>query len=108
MKQVVANLFQNALDAMNGRGEILVHASVVRKGNSDYCRIQIQDTGPGIGTEDQTKVFHPYFTTKRHGTGLGLSIVERIVFDHNGQIWFESERNIGTTFFIDLPAERKQ
>jgi two-component system, NtrC family, nitrogen regulation sensor histidine kinase NtrY len=108
MKQVVANLFQNALDAMNGRGEILVHASVVRKGNSNYCRIQIQDTGPGIGSEDQTKVFHPYFTTKRHGTGLGLSIVERIVFDHNGQIWFESERNIGTTFFIDLPAERKQ
>jgi nitrogen fixation/metabolism regulation signal transduction histidine kinase len=108
MKQVITNLFQNALDAMNGRGEIMVHASVVRKGNSSYCRIQIQDTGPGIETDDQTKVFHPYFTTKRHGTGLGLSIVERIVFDHNGQIWFESERNIGTTFFIDLPAELQQ
>ncbi len=108
IKQVITNLFQNALDAMNGRGEIMVHASVVRKGNSSYCRIQIQDTGPGIETDDQTKVFHPYFTTKRHGTGLGLSIVERIVFDHNGQIWFESERNIGTTFFIDLPAELQQ
>lgn len=107
MKQVLTNLFQNALDAMNGRGEILVHAGVVRKGNSNYCRLQVQDTGPGIGTEDQTKVFHPYFTTKRHGTGLGLSIVERIVFDHNGQIWFESERNIGTTFFIDLPVEQR-
>lgn len=107
MKQVLTNLFQNALDAMNGRGEILVHAGVVTKGNSNYCRLQVQDTGPGIGTEDQTKVFHPYFTTKRHGTGLGLSIVERIVFDHNGQIWFESERNIGTTFFIDLPVEQQ-
>jgi len=108
MKQVLTNLFQNALDAMNGRGEIFVHGHVVRKGNSDYCRVQVQDTGPGIDTDEQNKVFHPYFTTKRHGTGLGLSIVERIVFDHDGQIWFESERNIGTTFFIDLPTELKE
>lgn len=105
IKQVLANLFTNATEAMNGGGEIFVRADLVKKGNSLYCRIQVQDTGPGIDGGIHEKVFNPYFTTKRHGTGLGLSIVERIVFDHRGQIWFETQQGSGTTFFIDLPAE---
>jgi len=105
MKQVFANLFKNALDAMEGSGDIFVRSDLVKKGNSNYCRIQVEDTGPGIESEHHSKVFNPYFTTKKHGTGLGLSIVERIVFDHKGQIWFETQPGAGTTFFIDLPAE---
>ncbi len=104
MKQVFANLFKNSLEAMSAGGEILVRADLVRKGNSPYCRIQIQDTGVGIAPEFHEHVFNPYFTTKTSGTGLGLSIVERIIFDHNGQIWFETEPELGTTFFIDIPA----
>jgi len=98
------NLFKNALDAISGEGDIYIRADLVIKGNLHYCRIQVQDTGTGITEENLDKIFNPYFTTKDKGTGLGLSIVERIVLDHKGQIWFETEEGAGTTFFIDLPA----
>jgi nitrogen fixation/metabolism regulation signal transduction histidine kinase len=104
LRQVLGNLFGNAIDAMSGHGDLFVRADLVKKGNSLYCRIQVQDTGPGIAPEYHDKVFNPYFTTKKHGTGLGLAIVERIIFDHRGQIWFETESGLGTTFFIDLPV----
>lgn len=106
LRRVLANLWQNAIEAMNGEGKILVRADIVKKGRSRYARIQILDTGPGISEEDQQKVFHPYFTTKQHGTGLGLAIVERILFDHNGTIWFETQPGEGTTFFMDFPMEQ--
>ncbi|AFG38692.1 sensor histidine kinase [Spirochaeta africana] len=105
LRRVFANLWRNAVEAMNGEGRILVRADVVKKGRSSYARIQVQDTGPGIRPEEQEKVFHPYFTTKPHGTGLGLAIVERILFDHNGSIWFETQPGDGTTFFMDFPLE---
>ena len=104
MKQVFANLFKNAIQAMPRGGDIAVSADLVKKDNRNYCRIQIRDNGAGIDEKDREKVFNPYFTTKSHGTGLGLAIVERIVFDHNGNIWFESEMDVGTTFYIDLPV----
>lgn len=105
ISRVFYNLCKNAIDAMGKTGEITFQASLVKKGSLYYCRIQLQDTGPGISTAYQDKVFNPYFTTKESGTGLGLAIVERIIFDHKGQIWFESEKEIGTTFYIDLPTE---
>lgn len=103
--QVFSNLFKNSLESMNQEGDISVRVDLVTKGNLRYCRIQVQDFGTGINPDEYDQVFNPYFTTKQHGTGLGLPIVERIIFDHNGQIWFESEKGIGTTFFIDLPME---
>ena len=106
MKQVFSNLIKNGCEAIGGgSGSISVQTDLVRKGNSSYCRIRVQDSGSGIDPEKQDQVFNPYFTTKTEGTGLGLPIVERIVFDHKGQIWFESEKGYGTTFFIDLPME---
>ena len=104
IKRVFTNLFKNALDAMQGPGDIYIRADLVIKRNLHYCRTQIQDTGSGIPEEYLDKIFNPYFTTKEKGTGLGLSIVERIVLDHKGQIWFETEEGAGTTFFIDLPS----
>lgn len=106
MLQVFTNLIKNAVEAMNGLGTIFVRSSLVKKGYTNYCRIQVQDTGPGIGSENRDRVFNPYFTTKKAGTGLGLSIVERIIFDHGGSIWFESQPGFGTTFFIDLNLEK--
>ncbi len=108
LKQVFANLFKNAVEAIDGGGSVFVRADLVKKGNKSYCRIQIQDTGSGIEEKHHSSVFNPYFTTKQHGTGLGLAIVERIVFDHDGQIWFETEKDAGTTFFIDLPMEPEE
>ncbi len=105
IRQLFTNLFTNSIEAMPEGGQIRIRADLVKKGNSRYCRIMVSDTGVGIPEEYRNLVFNPYFTTKSQGTGLGLSIVERIIFDHKGQIWFESEQGKGTTFFIDLPLE---
>ena len=104
LKQVFGNLFKNAIEAMLGTGEIYVRTELVQKVQRLYCRIQVQDNGPGIPADQRQKVFEPYHTTKLHGTGLGLSIVERIIFDHKGEIWFETAEEQGTTFLIDLPV----
>ena len=103
MKRVFANLFKNAMQAMPDGGLLSVRANTVRKGHASFCRIAVSDTGVGIDQADMGRVFDPYFTTKKDGTGLGLAIVQRVVFDHNGNVWVESEKNAGTTFFIDLP-----
>ncbi len=103
MKQVFANLFKNAIQAMPYGGLLSLRVDTVRKGHSAYYRIAVSDTGMGIEEKDLQRIFDPYFTTKKDGTGLGLAIAQRIVFDHNGNIWVESEKNEGTTFFIDLP-----
>lgn len=101
-----SNLIKNCSEAMRGKGTIYLRSDLVRKGHTHYCRVQVEDTGGGIPRELEDKVFHPYYTTKTEGTGLGLPIVERTVADHHGQIWFESQEGVGTTFFIDLPVER--
>ena len=106
MKQVFSNLLKNAFEAISGIGKVALHTDLVRKGDNQYCRIQVSDTGSGIDSEFHNQVFNPYFTTKSKGTGLGLPIVERIIFDHNGQIWFETEKGVGTTFFVDLPLRK--
>ncbi len=107
IKSIFSNIVSNAVDSFKGeKGTIRIRSDEIIKGTITYCRIQIQDTGEGIKAEDKSKVFHPYFTTKEKGTGLGLPIVERIVAEHRGQIWFESERGVGTTFFIDLPVNQ--
>jgi two-component system, NtrC family, nitrogen regulation sensor histidine kinase NtrY len=107
IKRVFSNLLKNAYEAVSEEenGHILIQSDLVRKGNSHYCRVKIEDNGYGIPEELRDKVFQPYVTSKKNGTGLGLPIVERIVADHRGRIWFETETGIGTTFYIDLPAE---
>ncbi|MFW5718454.1 MAG: ATP-binding protein [Spirochaetota bacterium] len=105
LRQLVSNLLKNALEAAGPEGAVTVNADLIRKGNESYCRLQIEDNGPGIPDEQQTRIFDPYTTTKRTGTGLGLAIVQRIVFDHHGQIWFETQPGVGTTFYVDLPLD---
>jgi nitrogen fixation/metabolism regulation signal transduction histidine kinase len=107
IKRVFSNLMKNSFEAVAPRenGKIVVRSDLVRKGNTHYCRIHIEDNGNGIPEELRDKVFQPYITTKKSGTGLGLPIVERIVADHHGRIWFETEIETGTTFIVDLPAE---
>jgi two-component system nitrogen regulation sensor histidine kinase NtrY len=103
LKQILANLIRNAIQAMPGGGEISIRSAVVHKEDRRFCRIWIKDSGEGIAEEIRDRVFEPYFTSKKDGAGLGLAIVERIVFDHDGNIWFETEEGVGTTFIIDLP-----
>ena len=104
IRQVFANLFKNAIQAMPTGGVLAVRADTVKKASTSYHRIAVNDTGTGIDERDREHIFDPYFTTKHDGTGLGLAIVQRILFDHKGNVWVESDGRTGTTFFIDLPA----
>jgi nitrogen fixation/metabolism regulation signal transduction histidine kinase len=105
LAQILTNLIINAIDAMQGSGSIEIRTDIVKKREVCFCRISVKDSGKGINEQDRLLVFTPYFTTKESGTGLGLPIIERIVNDHGGAIWFDSAEGMGTTFYIDLPAE---
>ncbi|WP_051203203.1 GAF domain-containing sensor histidine kinase [Hugenholtzia roseola] len=106
LNQVWTNLIHNAIQAMNGKGTLEVSTDLIENAEGeDTVLISISDTGMGIPASIQDKIFNPFFTTKKmgEGSGLGLDIVKKIVEKHEGKIWFESEENKGTTFFISLP-----
>ena len=105
LRQVVVNLFANAVEAAGESVRITVSAHEVQRGEERVCRIRVEDDGPGIPEELHDTLFDPYVTSKNRGTGLGLAIVERIVFDHDGRISYESAPGSGTTFVIDLPMK---
>ena len=103
IQRALANLVKNAIQAMPNGGKVFLRAYYVQKDTQKICRIQVSDSGKGIANKFYEKIFDPYFTKEENGTGLGLAIVERIVFDHGGNIWFESQLNQGSNFYIDLP-----
>ncbi len=98
---VVENLLKNALDAMEGKGQI--SAKVTE--NEDFVFIDISDSGKGIPKKNFKSVFLPGYSTKKRGWGLGLSLCKRIVENyHNGRIFvLSSKEGKGTTFRIQLP-----
>jgi signal transduction histidine kinase len=97
---VVENLCKNAVDAMEGSGQITITLTEENK----YIAIEVSDTGKGIRRKDIKNVFTPGFTTKQRGWGLGLSLAKRIVEEyHNGRIFVKnSEIGKGTTFRVEL------
>ena len=94
---VLSNLLNNAVQALDGQGEIDVSVS----SDSKFVIIQIKDSGSGIPDENLDKIFEPMFTTKKTGTGLGLVICKSIVEQHGGTI---SVSNKPTTITIKLPV----
>jgi two-component system nitrogen regulation sensor histidine kinase NtrY len=104
MKRVFINLFKNAIEVLEGGGDIRVTArSAV---NDGMVRIEVADSGPGISVEDVSRLFEPYFSRKKKGGGLGLAIVERIIADHNGSIHAEQNQPHGARFIMELPLKR--
>ena len=97
---VIENLLKNALDAMEGKGHIIVSL----KKQHQKIEIEITDDGKGISQRNINKVFKPGFTTKKRGWGLGLTLTKRIVEQfHKGKIYIkQSELGKGTTFKIEL------
>lgn len=97
---VIENLLKNALDAMEGKGEI----SVSIKESGEEILIDVKDTGKGIAASHVRSIFKPGFTTKKRGWGLGLSLSKRIIEQyHKGQLFVKnSEPGKGTTFRIVL------
>lgn len=99
IKQVLINLIDNAMEAIEPPGMVRVSAE---KQNGSL-RIDVVDNGPGIPSEDRDKLFTPHFSTKGRGTGLGLSIVHRIISEHHGSIDVAENSPHGTIFSIELP-----
>jgi len=98
--QVLFNLMQNGIQAMESGGLLTISAEQ----SEDHVAIHISDTGPGISEADLARIFQPFFTTKHIGTGLGLSIVRRILNAHHGRCEVSSRQGEGSTFSIFLPA----
>jgi signal transduction histidine kinase len=98
--RALANLVANALEAMPEGGTLSVRTRAV----GEDVALEVSDTGPGLTEEQRTRLFTPYYTTKKGGTGLGLAIVQGIVSDHGGRIQVESVPGAGTTFTLVLPG----
>jgi len=130
LKAAVWNLWNNACEAMNGRGRLVARVTCVpeelaqeplaanRNGRGTGSEagppavgtalLEIEDSGPGIPPDVQEMIFEPFFTTKRDGTGLGLATVQRIVEQHGGVIQATSEVGHGTCFRIALRCVEPQ
>ena len=106
LQQVFMNLMLNAVEAINGKGELAVRTELaVDDAGGKRLKIHISDTGCGIAPEHLPRVFEPFFTTKKHGTGLGLAICQRVAQVHQGYIEVESRPGCGSTFIITLAAD---
>src|SRR5262249_22135722 len=115
LRQLFANLLMNALEALNGNGQIEIRARLApaeeegpdAAGHVDPPArpivIDVRDSGPGISPDDLERVFSPFFTTKPQGSGLGLAIVRKVVDAHDGRIDATSVPG-RTTFSVTLPV----
>lgn len=116
--QVLVNLINNAVDAMDGEGIIHIDMSNISPNDpllkefhgalpQNYCKIEISDTGHGMDQATMERIFEPFYTTKEvgKGTGLGLSIVHSIIKEHQGEITVSSQLGRGTKFTLFLPEE---
>jgi two-component system nitrogen regulation sensor histidine kinase NtrY len=105
IKRVMINLFQNAVSAIESTGnggEVVVRTEY--NDELQMVTIEVSDTGCGIPEEAKSRLFEPYFSTKKSGTGLGLAIVNTIISDHNGYIRVKDNQPKGTKFIIELPV----
>jgi signal transduction histidine kinase/predicted CoA-binding protein len=102
LNQVWTNIIDNAIDAMDGKGEITLRT----RQDGGWVVVEIEDNGPGIPPEIQPKLFSPFFTTKPvgKGTGLGLNISYNIIQKHGGEIRIFSHPGM-TRFYVRLPLD---
>jgi len=119
IEQVLLNLYVNAWQAMPHGGPLYLSAENVELDNvevnpyeinpGNFVKVTVTDTGIGMDEVTKTKIFEPFFTTKERGrgTGLGLASSYGIIKNHGGFIDVESEKDIGTSFIIYLPASEK-
>ncbi len=119
IEQVLLNLLLNALQAMPEGGILTITQQVVQQSvqvleiklddmygaGMGWLEVSISDTGTGIAADQLERVFQPFFTTRAHGIGLGLPISRRLIEDHGGQLFVESQLGFGATFTLRLPLE---
>ncbi len=100
LQQVLINIIKNAIEASpeNGKIDISTHLA------DGHISVNIKDSGPGVSDRDKTRIFEPFYSTKKGGTGLGLCISQAIVEEHGGKIRVESPLEGGASFTVGLPA----
>ena len=104
MGRVLANLIDNAAEAMESSTIRQLRVATRTEGDGDAVEIEVSDSGHGISPEDKERLFLPHFSTKERGTGLGLAIASRIIAEHNGTIRVEDNFPTGARFLIRFPA----
>jgi PAS domain S-box-containing protein len=106
LQQVIMNLMVNSVEAMKdtGGGELVVQSRPAEHGN---LLVSVSDTGVGLASADQERIFDAFFTTKTDGTGMGLSISRSIIESHEGRLWAMANSGRGTTFHFTLPCENE-
>ena len=97
------NLIKNAIQSIPSQRNGQINVDLLN--DKGHFLVMIQDNGSGIEEEKQSKIFQPNFTTKNSGMGMGLAIVKNIIDNAGGKIWFQSELNKGTTFYVSLPLD---
>ena len=102
IKRVLINLLENAVAAMDNKGVVTI--KTIFDQELKMVSISVADDGPGISVEAKSRLFEPYFSTKKGGTGLGLAIVTSIVTDHNGFVRVHDNVPNGACFVVELPA----
>ncbi len=106
IKQVAMNVILNAIQSIEGAGEVEISTRMFSKDSSErFLQIEVRDTGVGIEETDLENIFNPFFTTKKDGNGLGLSISHQIIQEHGGYMTADSKVGEGTAFYINLPAQ---
>lgn len=104
LRQVLVNLLLNAAQAMNGIGSLTLGLEM----DAEFCRLTIDDNGPGIPAADRERIFEPFVSTKQHGegTGLGLSICRRLIDAHGGRLTAHAAPAGGARFCLVLPVQK--
>ena len=102
LSQILVNIFQNAREAMDGKGKVTVGVTGY---GYDSVEISIADTGPGIPPDKVERIFEQYYSTKEKGTGLGLAIVKHNIELYAGKVRVESELGKGARFILSFPAK---
>ncbi len=106
LRRVVENLVTNAVAAaqLGGGGTVRVSARAEKRRERPQYILSVSDDGPGIPPEVRSRMFEPFFTTRREGTGLGLAIARQLVQDVGGELVLESEEGLGTEVLVTLNA----
>ncbi len=107
MKRAIANLVDNAAEALHDSmvKEIVISTALME--DRDAVEVVVADSGHGVTPETKERLFLPYFSTKGRGTGLGLAIVSRIIEDHRGLIRVEENSPVGARFIVELPVAQE-